>query len=63
MDLEFLCFNFINEFFYLGRGRSSIAKNEHHLHPCVGVIDNSFECWHNRQHGSPKNHRNQERQP
>ena len=40
MDLEFLCFNFINEFFYLGRGRSSIAKNEHHLQPSVGIIAN-----------------------
>ncbi len=29
----------------------------------VGVIDNSFECWHNRQHDSPTNYFNQEHQP
>ena len=29
----------------------------------VGAIDNTIECWHNRQHGSPTNHFNQEHQP
>jgi DNA-binding phage protein len=41
----------------------SCRSSRSHLQALVGVIDNKSGCWHNRQHGSPTNHLNQEHQP